>query len=430
MAWTSTNLSKLIEKIESGGRPKGGVSEDSGEIPSLGGENIRQSGGLDLDSVRRVPISYYKQMSKGVLQNTDVLINKDGANTGKVGFYEGQYQEATINEHLFLLRGFSQEIDQKFLYYKLLSQEGQAIIRSKISGSAQPGLKSDFTTNFPVRIPESITEQQAITCVIDSVDHAIKDTESLIAKYQRIKTGLMHDLLTRGIDENGQLRHPSTHKFKSSPLGMIPEEWEVIKLMEIAEVDRGKFTHRPRNDPAYYGGEFPFIQTGDITSNIGRYLRTYSQTLSVKGVQVSKEFPAGTIAVTIAANIADTAILDIPMYFPDLVVGVTVHDDYSKRYVELSIRSRKPWFEKLAPQSAQKNINLNDLRPLIIPLPKPKERILICNVYEKMLTTIISLEKKASNLRRIKIGLLQDLLTGKVSIESTMNIFIGESDAE
>ena len=60
MSWIETDLSTLIEQIESGGRPKGGVSEESGEIPSLGGENIRQSGGLELNAVRRVPCEFFK----------------------------------------------------------------------------------------------------------------------------------------------------------------------------------------------------------------------------------------------------------------------------------------------------------------------------------------------------------------------------------
>jgi len=125
-----------------------------------------------------------------------------------------------------LLRGKPQKLEQLYLYYLLLSQNGQSFIRSKISGSAQPGLKRDFIKSFPVSIPVSTKEQAKIAEIFATIDRAITQTEALIAKHQRIKTGLMQDLLTRGIDEHGQLRDPSTHKFKSTPLGMIPEEWE------------------------------------------------------------------------------------------------------------------------------------------------------------------------------------------------------------
>jgi len=106
MTWHTVDLSELIAKIESGGRPHGGASVDSGEIPSLGGENIRLSGGLELEKIKKVPLSFFDHMTKGILQNEDVLINKDGANTGKVGFYENQFPKASINEHVFLLRGY------------------------------------------------------------------------------------------------------------------------------------------------------------------------------------------------------------------------------------------------------------------------------------------------------------------------------------
>ena len=121
----------------------------------------------------------------------------------------------------------------------------------------------------------------------------------------------MHDLFTRGVDATGKLRPPQSEApelYKQSELGWIPKEWEVVRLAEIAEVGRGKFTPRPRNDPKYYGGQYPFIQTGNIAASTGRYLSDHTQTLNDLGTTVSKRFPEGTIVVTIAANIADTAL--------------------------------------------------------------------------------------------------------------------------
>lgn len=256
-------------------------------------------------------------------------------------------------------------------------------------------------------------EQSKIAEVISKVDQAIEQTESLIAKQQRIKTGLMQDLLTRGIDEHGNLRSEETHEFKDSPLGRIPVEWEVRKLCELANVERGKFTHRPRDDARFYGGVFPFIQTGDITSRIGRTVNSYTQTLSIKGTKVSKEFPKGTIAITIAANIADTAFLGQPMYFPDSVVGAIVFEPFSIRYVELAIRRWKPILERMAPQSAQRNINLEVLRPLLIATPAPEEQIQIADIYERAEFEQIQIENSRDKLRSLKTALMQDLLTGK-----------------
>jgi hypothetical protein len=83
---------------------------------------------------------------------------------------------------------------------------------------------------------------------------------------------------------------------------------------------RGKFTHRPRNDPRFYDGQYPFIQTGDV-ANANKFIMEYTQTLNENGYAVSKEFPSGTLVMTIAANIGDMAILNFNACFPDSIVG-------------------------------------------------------------------------------------------------------------
>lgn len=216
-----------------------------------------------------------------------------------------------------------------------------------------------------VRLPP-LPEQRRIAEILDTADAAIRETERVIAKLRQVKQGLLHDLLTRGLDAHGHLRDPDTRpeQFKDSSLGWIPREWEILPLAEVTDVNRGKFSHRPRNDPDYYGGQYPFIQTGDIASAEGDLITSYSQTLNEHGRAVSRDFPVGTIAITIAANIADTAILGIPMYFPDSIVGAVVKAPYNNRYIKLCIRRAKRRLEAQAPQSAQKNINLGILRPL------------------------------------------------------------------
>jgi type I restriction enzyme S subunit len=208
--------------------------------------------------------------------------------------------------------------------------------------------------------------------------------------------------------------------YKESPLGWIPKEWEVVTLEEVADVARGKFTHRPRNDPAFYGGSFPFIQTGDVTAVKGGFVSQYSQTLSVRGILVSQEFPAQTIAITIAANIADTAILAFPMYFPDSVVGAIVKTTANVRYIELCIRRSKRSLDAKAPQSAQKNINLQDLRPLRVPLPLKSEQDEIANRYDVLEKRISDEEAILFKLMKEKSGLMDDLLTGRVRVSSLL----------
>ena len=148
----------------------------------------------------------------------------------------------------------------------------------------------------------------------------------------------------------------------------VDKEWPSVPLEEVCEIDRGRFSFRPRNDPRFYGGQYPFIQTGDIVRARGGKI-VYTQTLNEEGLAVSKLFRPPVVVVTIAANIGDTAVLDYPSCFPDSVVGLTPKQSIDVRFLELSMRTKKPYLNAIAPQSAQKNINIEILKTLKIALP-------------------------------------------------------------
>jgi type I restriction enzyme, S subunit len=207
-------------------------------------------------------------------------------------------------------------------------------------------------------------EQRRIAEILDALDDQIRLTSDVISKLDLAGRGLLDALLSQGVDATGHLRPIGSFEVRRGASGSFPASWAVVRLDQIADVDRGKFGHRPRNDPMYLSGPFPFIQTGDIATADGGVIVNTSQSLSRLGAAVSREFAAGTIAVTIAANIADTATLGRPMYFPDSVVGVSVHAPHRLEYVQFVLRAAKPRLEARAPQSAQRNINLQDLRPL------------------------------------------------------------------
>lgn len=130
--------------------------------------------------------------------------------------------------------------------------------------------------------------------------------------------------------------------------------------------------HRPRNDPKLYGGEYPFIQTGDVR-NSEHLITEYSQTYSAAGLKQSKLWPKGTICITIAANIAETGILDFDSCFPDSVIGMVVDPvRVSSRYVEYLLQSLKAVLQAKGKGSAQANINLATFEHERFPFP-PKD---------------------------------------------------------
>ncbi|MHB0704108.1 restriction endonuclease subunit S, partial [Roseomonas mucosa] len=132
----------------------------------------------------------------------------------------------------------------------------------------------------------------------------------------------------------------------------IPDGWQWLRLPELGNLDRGKSKHRPRNDSVLYDGIYPFVQTGEVRE-ADRYLRSYSKTYNDMGLAQSRLWPKGTVCITIAANIAETAILDIEACFPDSVVGFVADEGrVSNSFIEFFLRTMKEQLEAFAPATA------------------------------------------------------------------------------
>lgn len=144
---------------------------------------------------------------------------------------------------------------------------------------------------------------------------------------------------------------------------------EYISLEQLGFVGRGKSKHRPRNDESLYGGEYPFIQTADV-KRAELYIREYSQTYNEKGLAQSKLWPKGTLCLTIAANIADTAILDMEACFPDSIIGFVADENkVNVKYVKYFYSLFQRNLQKISQGAAQDNLNIEKL--LMYPIPCP-----------------------------------------------------------
>ena len=145
-------------------------------------------------------------------------------------------------------------------------------------------------------------------------------------------------------------------------------EWKT--LSEIAkDFGRGKSKHRPRNDVRLYGGDIPFIQTGDIRE-AGKWIENYSQTYSEFGLQQSKQWEKGTLCITIAANIAETGLLGFDACFPDSIIGFVANPEFAiTEYVYYYLNSIKDYLANKSYGSAQDNLNLSTFSSLKIPVP-------------------------------------------------------------
>ena len=222
--WDFVNAKDCIS-LESGMRPKEYVTDIETDIPSLGGENIDEKGCLVFDNIRYISPSYYKKMKKGQIQDNDIFINKDGANTGKVAYSKIKpFPECAVNEHVFLIRNDGTFV-QQYLFYCLLANFGKQQILKKVIGSAQEGINNSFTKGIILPKP-SLPEQTAIAAMLSKVDVAIAAVKDSIAAAERLKKSLMQNLLTGRMKPDGTLRTEKEF-YLDEKFGKVPVGWEV-----------------------------------------------------------------------------------------------------------------------------------------------------------------------------------------------------------
>lgn len=195
--------------------------------------------------------------------------------------------------------------------------------------------------------------------------------------------------------------------------------WSTEPLGKLATIERGRFSPRPRNDPKFYDGPYPFIQTGDISRSNGR-LREYTQTLNELGVKVSKEFRVSTIVIAIVgATIGETAILQIPTYAPDSVIGITPKNGVKETesvFIEFLLRFWKPVLRARAPEAARANINIETLRPLPIIWPEGDDRKKFAATVEKVEGLKSYYQLSLTNLENLYGALSQKAFKGVLDL--------------
>jgi len=207
----------------------------------------------------------------------------------------------------------------------------------------------------------------------------------------------------------------------------IPKNWVWCYLQDVGLLQRGKSKHRPRNDPfLFVNGAYPFVQTGDISKAKyqGGLITSYSSKYNEEGLKQSKIWAKGTLCITIAANIAETGFLNFNACFPDSAVGFTpLVDETIAQYAKLFIDFTKADIEEFAPATAQKNINLEILNRLIIPLPPIREQKRIIEHAENIFRETIRLKDDELKLdvlqrafpKKMKDSVLQYAVEGKLT---------------
>lgn len=281
------------------------------------------------------------------------------------------------------------------------NQHGKQLKKHITSGARSNGLLNiSKETFFNVEIPTpSLPEQQKIADCLESADALIAAQGRKVEALRAYKTGLMKQLLPQEGETQPRLRFP---EFRDAG------KWMERKLGSICDIQRGKFSHRPRNDPAFFGGKYPFIQTGDVVKSAGGTV-VGSQSLNERGLSVSKLFQPTIVLITIAANIGDTGLLTTAACFTDSVVGLIPDRNVIPVFLELIMRGKKDHLNKVATTGAQKNINNEILREVDVLLPSVPEQRRIADCVSSLDDVITAETRKLDALKTHKKGLMQQL---------------------
>lgn len=344
--WTVLGDERFVEVANAARRPVKASLRVTGDTPYYGANNIQD------------------YVDGHTHDGEYVLIAEDGS--ASLESYSIQYATGRFwaNNHVHVIRG-RRWLSTKFLYHYLRTV--------------------DFTPYLPNKDRSKLTKWE-MTRIPLPVPCSDDPNKSLRIQAQIVRILDAFAELTAELTAELAARRKQYNHYRDRLLSFEESEVEWRTLPEMAlEFGRGKSRHRPRNDERLYGGDIPFIQTGDIRG-ASHTITQYSQTYSEFGLKQSKLWPRGTLCITIAANIAETSILGFDACFPDSVIGfVADPEKTSSGYVEYLLQSTKKRLEKEGKEksSAQSNINLGTFEKLRLPFPSLAEQARIVANLDK-----------------------------------------------
>lgn len=284
-------------------------------------------------------------------------------------------------------------------------------------GVSYPAINASDLVNIPApNMP--VTEQLRIANFLDhetaKIDNLIEKQQQLIELLKEKRLAVISHAVTKGLNSDAPMKDSGVEW-----LGEVPEHWSLKSFRYACLIYRGKFGHRPRNDPSLYDGDYPFIQTGDV-ARASKFIETYSQTLNEKGKAVSQLFPSGTLMMAIAANIGDTAILGFEAYAPDSVVGFKPYQNLHLEFLRYSFMAALPALEQTSTQSTQANLNIDRIGAVKAVFPPLEEQLDIIDYLDNMLCSYESIEENANQaiqlLQERRTALISAAVTGKIDV--------------
>ncbi|SET85340.1 restriction endonuclease subunit S [Paracoccus homiensis] len=385
----------------------------------IAGQHIR-GGQITWDKCDHITEQRYLESHEIILRDGDVIITKDGT-IGRVARIDDLPGDATINGTMMLVRPL-RRLDYRYLYHILNGRGFQKLIDDKVSGSSIPHLFQRDMVELKVELP-SPDHQSKIAEILDTLDAAIRGTEAVVAKLKAMNQGLLHDLLTRGIDANGDLRPPhpeAPHLYKQTPLGWLPKEWDARLLDEVAIRGSG---HTPSKSIAsYWNGGIKWVSLADSHRLDQVFIRETDKEISEAGLANSSavRHPENTVILSRDAGIGKSAILASEMAVSQHFMAWRCGSKLNHVFLYYLLQREKPRFEAIAMGSTIKTIGLSFFKKYMIALPPKDEQDRSAEILLEIESDIVRHEQELQKLRATKSGLMDDLLTGRTPVTALL----------
>jgi type I restriction enzyme S subunit len=360
------------------------------------------------------------QIERFTLHAGDVVFTKDSESPDDIGIpalVKEEIPELVCGYHLAILRPFGELLNGPYLFYALGARTSAYQFYLAANGVTRYGLTHQGTKNIRIAFP-SLEQQTQIAAFLDwktsQIDALIAKKQTLLQKLKEKRLAVITQVVTKGLNPDAPMRDSGI-----AWLGEVPSHWEVKPVKFLTKIVRGQFSHRPRNDPAFYDGDYPFVQTGDI-ARAGKFVTTYSQTLNERGLSVSRQFPAGTLVMTIAANIGDMAIIDFPACFPDSIVGFVPEERIDLNFLYFMFIAMKQRLMMTAVLNTQLNLNIDRIASIETVTPPYDEQIRIVQLLDEEVKRSDLLMGKAESvitrLTEYRSALITAATTGKIDL--------------
>lgn len=373
----------------------------------------------DMDFMRATATR--SEIERFVLQVGDVIITKDSETPDDIGIpavVDTSAPDIVCGYHLALLRPNKDEVDPTFLAKQLAHHRIARYFGQQANGTTRYGLSTAAIANTPLHLPRP-ENQRSASALMRLVDTHITKTEAVIAKLKQVRAGMLHDLLSYGLDENGQLRDPIAHpeQFKDSPLGRIPREWEVFELWTIGEIVTGRTP--PSSEPGAWGKEVPFITPAEITTD-GAVLSP-ERLISEHGRNFTRELPAfSVLVVCIGSTLGKVAVAPWPCVTNQQINAIICKTDYQQGFISSMVNHHIRQLHRWAGLQAVPIVNKSQFGRMMIPVAPTSEQIQIAEAAEQFDRNILSEVNECQKLKNLKSGLQDDLLTGRVRVPETI----------